>query len=134
MKTAAVRLPSLSGRAQESDISLDRGVRRSVLAFARANAAVHNATEGANVMLGLHNLIAILLVGLIAGWLASKLVQGTGLGIIGDIIIGILGAFVGRWLFDHFHIRIGVNIWVDAILTAAAGAIVLLVVLRLVRR
>ncbi len=85
-------------------------------------------------MLGLHSLIAILLVGLIAGWLASKLVQGTGLGIIGDIIIGILGAFVGRWLFDHFHIRIGVNIWVDAILTAAAGAIVLLLVLRLVRR
>ncbi len=85
-------------------------------------------------MLGLHSLIAILLVGLIGGWLASKLVQGTGLGIIGDIIIGILGAFVGRWLFDHFHIRIGVNIWVDAILTAAAGAIVLLLVLRLVRR
>jgi uncharacterized membrane protein YeaQ/YmgE (transglycosylase-associated protein family) len=41
---------------------------------------------------------------------------------------------VGRWLFDHFHIRIGVNIWIDAILTAAAGAVVLLVVLRLVRR
>lgn len=85
-------------------------------------------------MLGFNSLIAILLVGLIAGWLASKLVQGTGLGIIGDIIVGILGAFVGRWLFDHFHIRIGVNIWVDAILTAAAGAVVLLILLRLVRR
>jgi uncharacterized membrane protein YeaQ/YmgE (transglycosylase-associated protein family) len=85
-------------------------------------------------MLGMHSLIAILVVGLIAGWLASKVVNGTGLGIIGDIIIGILGAFVGRWLFDHFHIRIGVNIWMDAILTAAAGAVVLLVVLRLVRR
>ncbi len=85
-------------------------------------------------MLGFHSLVAILLVGLVAGWLASKVVQGTGLGIIGDIIIGILGAFVGRWLFDHFHIRIGVNIWVDAILTAAAGAIVLLLILRLVRR
>ena len=85
-------------------------------------------------MLGMHSLIAILLVGLIAGWLASKVVQGAGLGVIGDIIIGILGAFVGRWLFEHFHIRIGVNIWVDAILTAAAGAVVLLVVLRLVSR
>ena len=85
-------------------------------------------------MLGMHSLIAILLVGLIAGWLASKLVRGTGLGIIGDIIIGVVGAFIGRWLFTTFHIRIGVNVWVDAILTATAGAVVLLLVLRLVRR
>ena len=85
-------------------------------------------------MLGIHSLVAILLVGLVAGWLASTIVGGTGLGLIGDIIIGIIGAFIGRWLFTYFHIRIGVNIWIDAILTAAAGAVVLLVVLRLVRR
>ena len=44
-------------------------------------------------------LIVILVVGLIAGWLAGQLVQGTGFGIIGDIIIGIIGAFIGAWLF-----------------------------------
>jgi uncharacterized membrane protein YeaQ/YmgE (transglycosylase-associated protein family) len=85
-------------------------------------------------MLGFHSVIAILVVGLVAGWLASKIVSGTGLGLIGDIIIGIVGAFIGRWMFTYFHIRIGVNVWVDAILTATAGAVVLLLILRLVRR
>jgi uncharacterized membrane protein YeaQ/YmgE (transglycosylase-associated protein family) len=85
-------------------------------------------------MLGTNSLIVVLIVGLVAGWLAAKIVQGTGLGIIGDIIIGIIGAFIGRWLFEHFHLRIGVNFWVDAILTATVGAVVLLVVIRLIRR
>ena len=85
-------------------------------------------------MLETHSLIVILIVGLVAGWLAAKIVQGGGLGIIGDIIVGIIGAFIGRWLFNYFHVRIGVNFWVDAILTATIGAIVLLVVIRLIRR
>src|SRR6266545_5391348 len=88
----------------------------------------HWDSRGAKAMLGMHSLIAILLVGLIAGWLASKLVRGTGLGIIGDIIIGVVGAFIGRWLFTTFHIRIGINIWVDAIIAATVGAVVLLLV------
>jgi uncharacterized membrane protein YeaQ/YmgE (transglycosylase-associated protein family) len=85
-------------------------------------------------MLGTQSLIVVLLVGLVAGWLAGKIVQGSGLGIIGDIIFGVIGAFIGRWLFTYFHIRIGVNFWVDAILTATAGAVVLLVAIRLIRR
>ncbi len=85
-------------------------------------------------MLGTSSLFVVLLVGLVAGWLASKIVNGTGLGIIADIIIGVIGAYIGRWLFSHFHIRVGVNFWVDAILTATAGAIVLLVVIRLIKR
>ena len=85
-------------------------------------------------MLGMNSLIVVVIVGLVAGWLAAKVVQGTGLGLIGDIIIGVIGAYIGRWLFAHFHIRVGVNSWVDAILTATAGAIVLLVVIRLIRR
>ena len=85
-------------------------------------------------MFGTNSLIVILVVGLVAGWLASQIVQGAGLGLIGDIIVGIIGAFIGRWLLSYFHIRIGVNFWVDAILTATAGAIVLLLVVRLIRR
>ena len=77
-------------------------------------------------MLGTNSLIVVLVVGLVAGWLAAKIVQGTGLGIIGDIIVGVIGAFIGRWLFNYFHVRIGVNFWVDAILTATIGAVVLL--------
>ena len=85
-------------------------------------------------MLGTNNLIVVLVVGLVAGWLAAKIVQGTGLGIIGDIIVGVIGAFIGRWLFTYFHLRIGVNFWIDAILTATVGAVVLLVAIRLIRR
>ncbi len=85
-------------------------------------------------MLGTNSLIVVVIVGLVAGWLAAKVVQGAGLGVIGDIIVGVIGAFIGRWLFEHFHVRIGVNFWVDAILTATVGAIVLLVVIRLIRR
>ena len=86
-------------------------------------------------MLEMHSLIVVLIVGLVAGWLAGHVVQGSGLGLIGDIIVGIIGAYLGRWLFTHvFHTRIGVNFWVDAILTATVGAIVLLLIIRLIRR
>jgi len=50
-------------------------------------------------------LLIILLVGLVAGWLAGQIVQGTGFGIIGDIVIGVLGAFVGSWLFPQLGIH-----------------------------
>jgi uncharacterized membrane protein YeaQ/YmgE (transglycosylase-associated protein family) len=81
-----------------------------------------------------YSLIVILIVGLIAGWIAGKVVRGTGFGIIGDIIVGVLGAFVGRWLFTTLHIALIGHFWVDAIVQAAVGAIVLLIILRLIRR
>jgi uncharacterized membrane protein YeaQ/YmgE (transglycosylase-associated protein family) len=90
--------------------------------------------RGGQIVLGTSSLIVVLFVGLVAGWLASKIVDGTGLGIIADIIIGVIGAYIGRWMFSYFHIRVGVNFWVDAILTATAGAIVLLLVIRLIKR
>ena len=48
--------------------------------------------------LGTESLLVILFVGLVAGWLAGQVVRGTGLGIIGDIVVGIIGAFIGSWL------------------------------------
>jgi uncharacterized membrane protein YeaQ/YmgE (transglycosylase-associated protein family) len=105
--------------------------RRGALSFGRPN---ESPGRGGQIVLGTNSLIVVLLVGLISGWLASKIVDGTGLGIIADIIIGVIGAFIGRWLFSYFHIRVGVNFWVDAILTATFGAIVLLLVIRLIKR
>lgn len=55
-------------------------------------------------------LIIILLVGLIAGWLAGQIVQGTGFGLIADIAIGIVGALIGAWLLPHLHIHLGNNL------------------------
>ncbi|HSZ97238.1 MAG TPA: GlsB/YeaQ/YmgE family stress response membrane protein [Bradyrhizobium sp.] len=78
------------------------------------------------------SLIVILFVGLVAGWLAGKIVRGTGFGIIGDIIVGIAGAFVASWLFPKLHITIGSGL-VSEIIYSAIGAIILLLIVRLVR-
>jgi uncharacterized membrane protein YeaQ/YmgE (transglycosylase-associated protein family) len=78
------------------------------------------------------SLIVILFVGLVAGWLAGKIVRGTGFGIIGDILVGIAGAFVANWLFPKLGIPIGTDI-VREILYSAIGAVVLLLVVRLIR-
>jgi len=47
------------------------------------------------------NLLIILLIGLVAGWLAGQIVKGTGFGLIADIAIGFVGAFIGSWLLPH---------------------------------
>jgi len=78
------------------------------------------------------SLLVILLVGIIAGWLAGKMVRGAGFGILGDLLIGILGAFIGNWLLPRFGIHLGTGV-VSAIVNATVGAIVLLLVVRLLR-
>jgi uncharacterized membrane protein YeaQ/YmgE (transglycosylase-associated protein family) len=79
-----------------------------------------------------HGLIAWLVIGAIAGWLAGTLVKGGGFGLIGDIIVGIIGAFVGGWLAGLLGIHIGGGL-ISSIITATAGAIVLIVILRMVK-
>jgi|SRR5690348_8928048 uncharacterized membrane protein YeaQ/YmgE (transglycosylase-associated protein family) len=78
------------------------------------------------------SLLVILLVGIIAGWLAGRLVRGAGFGIIGDLLLGIVGAFVGNWLLPRLGIHLGTGV-VMAIVNATVGAILLLVVVRLLR-
>lgn len=78
------------------------------------------------------DLLWFLLVGLIAGWLASAIVGG-GFGVIGDIVIGIVGAFLGGYLFRRFGWSAGGGM-LGSIIVATVGAIVLLLLLRLVRR
>jgi uncharacterized membrane protein YeaQ/YmgE (transglycosylase-associated protein family) len=78
------------------------------------------------------SIIVILFVGLIAGWLAGKVVRGAGFGIIGDVIIGIAGAFVSSYLFPRLGFHLGTGL-VSEIIYSAIGAIVLLLIVRLVR-
>ena len=75
----------------------------------------------------------ILVVGVVAGWLAGQLVRGTGYGIIGDIVIGVIGAFIGTWLLPQLNIHIGSGI-VSAIVSATIGAVLLLIILRVFRK
>ncbi|MDE5462645.1 MULTISPECIES: GlsB/YeaQ/YmgE family stress response membrane protein [unclassified Bradyrhizobium] len=77
-------------------------------------------------------LLVILFVGLVAGWLAGKVVRGTGFGIIGDIVVGIAGALVASFLFPKLGIRIGTGL-ISEIVYSAIGAVILLLVVRLVR-
>ena len=78
------------------------------------------------------SLLVILFVGLIAGWLAGHIVRGTGFGVIGDLVVGIVGAFIGGWLLPRLGIQLGVGL-IAAIFHATIGAILLLLVVRLVR-
>jgi uncharacterized membrane protein YeaQ/YmgE (transglycosylase-associated protein family) len=77
-------------------------------------------------------IIVILFVGLVAGWLAGKIVRGAGYGIIGDILIGIAGAFIASLLFPRLGFHIGTGI-VSEIIYSRIGAIILLLIVRLVR-
>ncbi|MBA3539445.1 MAG: GlsB/YeaQ/YmgE family stress response membrane protein [Deltaproteobacteria bacterium] len=75
-----------------------------------------------------------LIVGLVAGVLASFIVGGTGYGILGDIVIGIIGAFVGGWLFRAAGWGVPLSGIAGTIFVAFIGAIVSLVILHLVQR
>ena len=74
-----------------------------------------------------------LVVGLIAGWLASAVVGG-GLGLVGDIVIGIVGSFLGGLIFRTAHIGTPFRGMVATVFVAFVGAVALLLVLRLIRR
>src|SRR3954471_4537754 len=81
----------------------------------------------------IQSLIIFLIVGAVAGWLAGMLVRGAGFGLIGDIVVGVIGAFIAGWLLP----RIGVNLGSDfiaAVINALIGAVILLLILRLVKR
>ena len=74
-----------------------------------------------------------ILVGLVAGWLAGMLVKGGGFGVIGDIIVGVLGALVGGFLFGFLGFSGGGGL-LGSIVVATVGAVVLIFVLRVIKR
>jgi len=78
------------------------------------------------------DLIWFLLVGIVAGWLAGKILKGSGFGIVGDLIVGAIGALVGGFLFGLIGISAGGL--VGRIIIATLGAIALLWLLRFVKR
>jgi uncharacterized membrane protein YeaQ/YmgE (transglycosylase-associated protein family) len=79
------------------------------------------------------NVLWFLLVGVIAGWLAGVLVKGGGFGLIGDLLVGIIGALIGGLLFSSLAGLAGGGL-LGSILVATLGAVLLLVVLRVIKR
>ena len=78
-------------------------------------------------------LIIILIIGAVAGWLAGLIVQGIGFGLIGNIVVGIVGAFIADWLLPKIGIVIGGGM-VASVINATIGAVVLLVIVGLFKR
>jgi uncharacterized membrane protein YeaQ/YmgE (transglycosylase-associated protein family) len=83
--------------------------------------------------MSLESLLILLLVGGIAGWLAALLMKGRGLGIVGNIIVGIIGAFIGSWVLAKLGVVIGGGL-VGSIINAFIGAVILLFLIGLIKR
>jgi uncharacterized membrane protein YeaQ/YmgE (transglycosylase-associated protein family) len=78
------------------------------------------------------NLVWFILIGIAAGWLAGQIMKGGGFGLLGDLILGVIGALVGGYLFGLLGIAAGGLI--GSLITATVGAVVLIALLRLVKR
>ena len=78
------------------------------------------------------DLIIVLVIGAVAGWLAGVIMKGGGYGLVGDIIVGVIGSLIGGWLFGLLGIAAGGLI--GSIVAAVVGAIILIAILRLIKR
>ena len=79
------------------------------------------------------HLLWFLLIGLVAGWLAGKLMKGKGIGLFGDLIIGVIGSFIGGFLFRTLGISTNGGL-IGALIVATIGAVVLLYLFRLIKK
>jgi uncharacterized membrane protein YeaQ/YmgE (transglycosylase-associated protein family) len=78
-------------------------------------------------------IIAALIIGGIAGWLAGLIVRGAGFGIVGNIVVGIIGALLATWLLPQLGVHLGAG-WIREIVNATIGGVIILVILSLIRR
>ncbi|RYI33207.1 MAG: GlsB/YeaQ/YmgE family stress response membrane protein [Acetobacteraceae bacterium] len=79
-------------------------------------------------------LLVTLLIGAIAGWLAGLIVKGYGFGLLGNIVVGIVGALIASFLFPQLGFVVGGSPIVGSIIHATIGAVILLLLIRLIRR
>lgn len=81
----------------------------------------------------MNSFIWFLIIGAIAGWLAGLVMKGRGFGLLGDIIVGIIGAFLGGWLFGKLGVSFGGGL-AGSLIVAFLGAVILLFLVRLIKR
>jgi len=77
--------------------------------------------------------IWFILIGLVAGWLAGQLVKGGGFGVVGDIVVGVVGALIGGFVFSTMGVSAGGGL-IGTLIVATIGAIILIFILRLIKR
>jgi uncharacterized membrane protein YeaQ/YmgE (transglycosylase-associated protein family) len=86
-------------------------------------------TEKGNLM----HLVWFILIGLVAGWLAGKIMKGKGFGVVGDIVVGLIGALIGGFLFRMLGASPGGGL-IGSLIVALIGAIILLYLVRLFKK
>jgi uncharacterized membrane protein YeaQ/YmgE (transglycosylase-associated protein family) len=80
----------------------------------------------------MYDIILFLLIGLVAGWLASKIMKGKGLGLVGNLIVGVVGAFIGGFVFNALNIAFaGI---VGSLIAALVGALILVWIIGLIKK
>ncbi|MGH8436948.1 MAG: GlsB/YeaQ/YmgE family stress response membrane protein [Pseudomonas sp.] len=79
------------------------------------------------------SLILFLIIGAVAGWIAGKLMQGGGFGLVGNLVVGIVGAVIGGHLFSYLGVSAGGGV-IGSLLTAVIGAVVLLFIVGLIKK
>ena len=88
---------------------------------------------GEDIVVGIDSIIIMLIVGAIAGWLAGQIVRGFGFGLLWNIVIGIVGAFIGVWLLTQLGF-VPFSGFLGSIINAVIGAVVLLVIVGFIKR
>ena len=78
------------------------------------------------------NIFSFLVVGLIAGWLVGKIMKGGGFGLIGNLIVGVVGAVIGGYVFDFLNISFGG--FIGSVAAALVGAVLLLYLIRIIKK
>ncbi|TWT42598.1 hypothetical protein KOR42_47070 [Thalassoglobus neptunius] len=78
------------------------------------------------------NFVYFLLIGIVAGWAAGQIMKGGGFGLIGDLVVGVLGAVVGGFIFDM--LEISPDGLIGSLVTALVGAVVLLAIVRAIKK
>ena len=78
------------------------------------------------------DLLWFLIIGLVAGWLAGKIMKGSGYGVIGDLVLGVIGAMVGGHIFGWFGILAGG--FIGSVVVATIGAILLVLLVRAIKQ
>jgi len=78
------------------------------------------------------HLLLFLVIGVVAGFLAGKIMRGAGYGIVGDLIVGVIGSFIGVWVFGL--LGLGVGGILGLLVASVVGALLLLYVLRLIKK
>ena len=83
--------------------------------------------------MGLGGIVFLVIIGLVAGWLAGLIYKGSGFGLLGNLVVGVIGSFLGKFLFRAIGISISRGL-IGELIPALAGALVLLFVIHLIKK